>query len=107
MNTASRTGAFCNVKTVIGRDFSEAMHILWPDEVANQIVALSHETLETREPYYSEEGLEAISRNAHAQTELIEDLLDMSRIINGKIRLDIQKVTLREVVGEATTGVSG
>jgi PAS domain-containing protein len=26
MNAASRTGAFCNVKPVIGRDFSEAIH---------------------------------------------------------------------------------
>ena len=34
-------------------------------------------------------GLEAIERNARAQTQIIEDLLDMSRIISGKIRLDI------------------
>lgn len=38
------------------------------------------------------EGIEIIHRNAQAQTRLIDDLLDMSRIISGKIRLDIQQV---------------
>ena len=38
------------------------------------------------------EGLAVIERNARAQTQLIEDLLDMSRIISGKIRLDTQLV---------------
>jgi PAS domain S-box-containing protein len=35
-------------------------------------------------------GLETIERNARMQTQLIEDLLDMSRITSGKLRLDIQ-----------------
>ncbi|MEO5676865.1 MAG: ATP-binding protein [Usitatibacter sp.] len=35
-------------------------------------------------------GLETIERNARMQTQLIEDLLDMSRITSGKIRLDVQ-----------------
>jgi PAS domain S-box-containing protein len=35
-------------------------------------------------------GLETIERNARVQTQLIEDLLDMSRITSGKLRLDIQ-----------------
>lgn len=38
-------------------------------------------------------GLDAIDRNARAQTQLIEDLLDMSRITSGKVRLDIQPAT--------------
>jgi PAS domain S-box-containing protein len=38
------------------------------------------------------QGLDTIERNARAQTQLIEDLLDMSRIISGKLRLDIQPV---------------
>jgi PAS domain S-box-containing protein len=37
-------------------------------------------------------GLEVIERNARVQAQLIEDLLDMSRIISGKVRLDIQPV---------------
>jgi PAS domain S-box-containing protein len=39
-----------------------------------------------------EEGLSVIERNARMQTRLIEDLLDMSRIISGKLRLEIQRV---------------
>ncbi|MEO5693365.1 MAG: PAS domain-containing protein [Usitatibacter sp.] len=35
-------------------------------------------------------GLETIDRNARVQTQLIEDLLDMSRIVSGKVRLDVQ-----------------
>jgi len=53
MNTASQTGAFRNVKPVIGRDFAEAMHILWPQEVANEIIVAFRRTLQTGEPYYS------------------------------------------------------
>ena len=40
------------------------------------------------------EGLETIERNARVQTQLIEDLLDMSRIISGKVRLDVQPLQL-------------
>jgi PAS domain S-box-containing protein len=37
-------------------------------------------------------GLEIIERNARVQTQLVEDLLDMGRIVSGKLRLDIQPV---------------
>ncbi|MES2319174.1 MAG: ATP-binding protein [Pseudomonadota bacterium] len=37
-------------------------------------------------------GLETIERNARAQAQLIEDLLDMSRITSGKVLLDMQTV---------------
>jgi signal transduction histidine kinase/ActR/RegA family two-component response regulator len=47
------------------------------------------------------QGLEVIRRNAEAQTKIIEDLLDMSRIISGKIRLDIQRVELPAIVAAA------
>lgn len=40
------------------------------------------------------EGLDTIDRNAHAQARLIEDLLDVSRIISGKVRLRISEVDL-------------
>jgi PAS domain S-box-containing protein len=39
-----------------------------------------------------ESGLQTIERNARMQAQLIEDLLDMSRITSGKVRLDIQPV---------------
>lgn len=38
-------------------------------------------------------GLEIIERNARAQTQLIEDLLDMSRIVSGKLRLEVQAIS--------------
>lgn len=39
-----------------------------------------------------ENGLDIIERNARMQAQLIEDLLDMSRIASGKVRLDIQPI---------------
>ncbi|UTY60044.1 ATP-binding protein [Massilia sp. erpn] len=38
-------------------------------------------------------GLETIERNARAQAQLIEDLLDMSRITSGKVQLDMQRIS--------------
>lgn len=43
-------------------------------------------------------GLRTIERNARVQTQIIEDLLDMSRITSGKVRLDVQRVDLDEIV---------
>ena len=48
-----------------------------------------------------EEGLVVIERNARVQTQLIADLLDMSRIISGKVRLDVQTVELASVITAA------
>ncbi|BCS34236.1 two-component hybrid sensor and regulator [Luteitalea sp. TBR-22] len=47
------------------------------------------------------QGLGAIERNALAQARLIEDLLDMSRIVTGTIRLDVQPVDMRRVIANA------
>jgi signal transduction histidine kinase/ActR/RegA family two-component response regulator len=47
------------------------------------------------------EGLAVIARNAKAQTQLIEDLLDMSRIVSGKLRMDVQRVNLADVIDAA------
>ncbi len=38
-------------------------------------------------------GIEIIDRNVRAQNQLIEDLLDMSRIISGKLRIHVQSVS--------------
>ncbi len=48
-----------------------------------------------------EAGLATIERNSRAQTQIIEDLLDMSRIISGKVRLDVQRLDLDQVVAAA------
>ena len=50
---------------------------------------------------YAKQAVEAIHRSAMAQKKLIEDLLDMSRIINGKIELTYQPVDLAAVVATA------
>jgi signal transduction histidine kinase len=50
-------------------------------------------------------ALEAIERNARAQTQLIEDLLDVSRIVNGTLRLDVRPVDIRAVVEAALDAV--
>jgi PAS domain S-box-containing protein len=47
------------------------------------------------------QGLEVIERSARAQAEIIEDLLDMSRIISGKVRLNVQRVDLSSIVQAA------
>jgi CheY-like chemotaxis protein len=48
-----------------------------------------------------ERGLDIIERNTRLQVRLVDDLLDMSRIISGKIRLDVQRVDLANVVEAA------
>jgi signal transduction histidine kinase/ActR/RegA family two-component response regulator len=46
-------------------------------------------------------GLEVIDRNAKAQAQLIEDILDVSRIITGKVRINEATVRLASVVRAA------
>ena len=48
-----------------------------------------------------ERGLESIERNARAQARLIEDLLEISRIVTGKLRLQVREVDLAAIVETA------
>ncbi len=50
-------------------------------------------------------GLEVIERNVKSQAQLIEDLLDISRIISGKLRLDVRPIELGPVVESAVESV--
>jgi PAS domain S-box-containing protein len=59
----------------------------------------------SRSPADLGEGLATISRNARAQTQIIEDLLDMSRIVSGKLRLDVQRTDLAAIVRAAVETV--
>jgi len=43
-------------------------------------------------------ALDVIIRNANAQVQLIDDLLDISRVVTGKMRLDLRRVDLKRVV---------
>jgi PAS domain S-box-containing protein len=47
------------------------------------------------------EGLEVIERNTKAQTQLIEDVLDVSRIVSGKLQLNVKPCDLVMVIREA------
>jgi PAS domain S-box-containing protein len=50
-------------------------------------------------------AVEVIERNARAQKQIINDLLDVSRIISGKMRLDVRRVELGAVVSAAVESV--
>lgn len=49
----------------------------------------------------TERALEAIERNARLQAQLIEDILDVSRIIRGKLQLSIHQIHLAAVIDAA------
>jgi PAS domain S-box-containing protein len=53
----------------------------------------------------SKRAVEIIGRNARAQRELIDDLLDISRIITGKLRLDVRPVELAPMIAGVVDGV--
>jgi len=50
-------------------------------------------------------GMEVIERNVRAQMKLIEDLLDVSRVITGKLKLQIQTVDLTRLLSNAIEAV--
>ncbi|HWS55731.1 MAG TPA: response regulator [Pyrinomonadaceae bacterium] len=51
------------------------------------------------------QGLDAIERNARLQARLIDDLLDISRIVSGKLRIEWEPVDLCAVVESAVEAV--
>jgi signal transduction histidine kinase len=53
----------------------------------------------------ADRALETIERNAKSQAQLIEDILDVSRIITGKLHLDVQPVELSAIIEEAVDAV--
>jgi PAS domain S-box-containing protein len=52
-------------------------------------------------PEKQSQALVTVERNASALTQIVEDILDVSRIISGKIRLNIQPVDVSDVVKNA------
>jgi PAS domain S-box-containing protein len=52
-------------------------------------------------PDEQKRAIEVIDRNARAQVQLIDDLLDLSRIMTGKLRLDLHQVSFASVVEAA------
>ena len=56
-------------------------------------------------PDQARHGLEVIERNVKAQTKLIEDLLDLSRITTGKLRLNPRNIVLTPIVEAAVDAI--
>ncbi|HUE89886.1 MAG TPA: GAF domain-containing protein [Vicinamibacterales bacterium] len=78
------------------------------------LAALSHELrtplnailgwasiLRARPDSAMERGLDVIYRNAQVQTQLVEDLLDASRIVSGRMSIDLRDAPLRPIVEAA------
>src|SRR5262249_54832929 len=55
----------------------------------------------SRDRETTRQAVEAIVRNAKAQAQLINDLLDVSRIVSGNIRLDKRPISLSHVIAAA------
>lgn len=51
-------------------------------------------------------ALETIARNAQAQAELIEDILDISRLMRGKVELSVQSIDLASLIHAAIESIS-
>jgi len=134
--TGPRTGAVCTVSDITERKRTEAENAALlarerfarsEAETANRskdefLAILSHElrtpltailgwvrTLRMRPADASAlaHGLEVIERNTRMQTQLIEDLLDVSRIIAGKLTLERTPVLVAAIVEAALDGVRG
>ncbi|HET9947312.1 MAG TPA: PAS domain-containing protein [Longimicrobiales bacterium] len=50
-------------------------------------------------------AIAAIKRNAHSQAEVVEDLLDISRIVTGKLHLEIERIDFAAVVDTAIESI--
>jgi signal transduction histidine kinase len=72
----------------------------------NAIVGWAH-VLRTPnlDPAVTARAVESIQRNAEAQTRLIADILDVSRIVTGKLRIESRRVELSRVVEAAVETV--
>jgi PAS domain S-box-containing protein len=60
---------------------------------------------DTTEPARIKKGIAVIERNAKAQAQLIEDILDVSRIVSGKVRLNMAKLEPAAVIRAAVETV--
>ena len=63
--------------------------------VVGWVSILQHQDAGAR---HVQEGLKVIERNTRAQVQLIDDLLDVSRIVSGKLRMNLEPCELAEVI---------
>jgi PAS domain S-box-containing protein len=72
----------------------------------NAILGWSHLLRETASvPPEIDRGLTVIDRNARAQARIVDELLDMSSIITGKMRLEMRYVALDELIDSTAEGL--
>ena len=57
-------------------------------------------------PDKKDKAIETIERNATSLTQIVEDVLDISRIVSGKIRLNVQPVDFPDIVRSAVDAVT-
>ena len=57
-------------------------------------------------PDKKDKAIETIERNATSLTQIVEDVLDISRIVSGKIRLNVQPVEFPDIVRSAVDGIT-
>jgi PAS domain S-box-containing protein len=57
-------------------------------------------------PEKQDKAIETIERNATSLTQIVEDVLDISRIVSGKIRLNVQSVDFPDVVRNAVDAIT-
>jgi PAS domain S-box-containing protein len=58
------------------------------------------------QPERVRQAIDVIGRNARLQVQLIEDILDVSRIITGKLQLDWAPVSIRQLIDNVVAGAS-
>jgi PAS domain S-box-containing protein len=71
----------------------------------NAVQGWTHMLLRGPSSEQQKEALLVIDRNVRAQSRIISDLLDMSRIVSGKIALEVQPLQLHQVIQAAVDTV--
>jgi signal transduction histidine kinase/ActR/RegA family two-component response regulator len=71
----------------------------------NAIVGWASILRRDRSPKSVSQGVEVIERNARLQARMVEDLLDMSRILSGKLAMELQRTDLSSVIDAAIAAV--
>jgi PAS domain S-box-containing protein len=69
----------------------------------NSIVGWVGVLKQDKSPETLTKAVDVIDRNSRRQAQMIDDLLDVSRIVSGKLPLDVQRVNLMSVIEEAVT----
>lgn len=111
---------FKNIRPLIGRDFSEVHHILWPKRVSDQVVARFRHTLKTGEPYRSPEfvhrrrdtGVEeayewqiqrlTLPDGEHGVVAFFNNITERKRVEGNQRRLEILTASNRKLEAEIT-----